>query len=103
MVYSANRIICDPVLVNARGVHLRTEPARRKSWGRSLATPRSIRWCAETSRFRSIVLRSLRRGVLTFLLVSCISSKMFALDPARLIDQYGHDAWTSQQGLASQA
>jgi signal transduction histidine kinase/ligand-binding sensor domain-containing protein/DNA-binding response OmpR family regulator/HPt (histidine-containing phosphotransfer) domain-containing protein len=41
--------------------------------------------------------------MLTFLLISCISSKMLALDPARLIDQYGHDAWTSQQGLASQA
>ncbi len=36
-------------------------------------------------------------------MLSCFPLAMFALDPAKLIDQYGHDAWTSQQGLASQA
>jgi signal transduction histidine kinase/CheY-like chemotaxis protein/ligand-binding sensor domain-containing protein len=41
--------------------------------------------------------------MLALLLVSCIPFTMLALDPNKLIDQYGHDAWTSQQGLASQA
>ena len=41
--------------------------------------------------------------MLAWLLMPSISSTMLALDPTKLIDQYGHDAWTSQQGLASQA
>lgn len=36
-------------------------------------------------------------------MLACFPTTIFALDPTKLIDQYGHDAWTSQQGLASQA
>jgi signal transduction histidine kinase/ligand-binding sensor domain-containing protein/DNA-binding response OmpR family regulator len=48
-------------------------------------------------------LRGLVRGMLFFLTILFIPSATFALDPSKLIDQYGHDAWNAQQGLASQA
>jgi signal transduction histidine kinase/ligand-binding sensor domain-containing protein/DNA-binding response OmpR family regulator len=59
--------------------------------------------CAYTPRFGTFILRSFRSRIFTLLAMLCIPISTFALDPTKLIDQYGHDAWTSQQGLASQA
>src|ERR1019366_10717094 len=33
----------------------------------------------------------------------CVSSVALALDPAKNIDQYGHDNWASQDGLPGEA
>jgi signal transduction histidine kinase/DNA-binding response OmpR family regulator/ligand-binding sensor domain-containing protein len=43
------------------------------------------------------------RGARVWLLVVCASGVCLGLDPARNIDQYGHDIWTSQNGLAGEA
>ena len=47
-------------------------------------------------------LQSIAR-LLTAAMVLLSSSVLWALDPHRQIDQYGHDSWTSQRGLPGEA
>ncbi len=105
-VYSATQIDldCGPVPGNTRRPGQSDQPARGDSRTLSIGGPRLSGSCGDSFQFRTLFLRSLRSGViLAFLTISCIPLTVFALDPRKLIDQYGHDAWTSQQGLASQA
>jgi signal transduction histidine kinase/CheY-like chemotaxis protein/ligand-binding sensor domain-containing protein len=48
------------------------------------------------------VLRRLR-GAIAWLLVVCATSVSYGLNRDRNLDQYGHDVWTSQNGLSGEA
>jgi signal transduction histidine kinase/DNA-binding response OmpR family regulator/ligand-binding sensor domain-containing protein len=48
------------------------------------------------------VYRQIRGGIIC-LLVGCATGVCFGLNRDRNIDQYGHDVWTSQNGLAGEA
>jgi len=45
----------------------------------------------------------LREALLVMAAVLCSSGVCFGLDPTRSIDQYGHETWTSQNGLPGEA
>jgi signal transduction histidine kinase/CheY-like chemotaxis protein/ligand-binding sensor domain-containing protein len=102
-VNSAGPMTCDSVHNDTRPPYLQSQPAPGDSRSISTPEPCMTNLCPDTSRFRNFILRSVRCGILAFLVLSSIPFTMFALDPTKLIDQYGHDAWTSQQGLARQA
>jgi hypothetical protein len=47
--------------------------------------------------------RNLRRCLGLLILLLSSAGVLLGLDPGKHIDQYGHDSWTSQQGLPGEA
>ena len=56
--------------------------------------------------FRSlpkILRRTIRKNYFLLILILCSGGFAYGLDPQKKIDQYGHDSWTSQNGLPGEA
>src|ERR1700676_1244123 len=71
---------------------------------------RNCPWHQPFRRFRLISLRNILRRpsrkncfLLFLIAIVCSTGLAHGLDPQKNIDQYGHDSWTSQNGLPGEA
>jgi signal transduction histidine kinase/ligand-binding sensor domain-containing protein len=84
-----------PIICSTLLTFLNTSPTSRLPATRSCTLSSSL--CCGANRNYGIGL------LFMFLLLAVSSTPAPALDPAKHIGQYGHDMWTSQQGLPGQA
>src|ERR1022692_2655569 len=60
-------------------------------------------WKRSRCCLRHFRTRVLRQNCLLVVALVCFAGLAYGLDPHKTIDQYGHDLWTSQNGLPGEA